>query len=118
MMLVSYLVAGRNGLPILAIQKDPCLVYNTNMALFGSWTVRFYGKHKCNNKDKISVGVYVVWEIIYGPMESSAIHLMKKAKLKLCNMNVINERNMNISDAINEQKTTAFTTAVLDFSSV
>lgn len=51
-------------------------------------------------------------------MESSAIHLMKKAKLKLCNMNVINERNMNISDAINEQKTTAFTTAILDFSSV
>lgn len=52
-------------------------------------------------------------------MENSAIHLIKKAKLMLCNMNVINEHSMNISDAINEQKfTTAFTTAILDFSSV
>lgn len=33
-------------------------------------------------------------------MESSAIHLTKKAKFKLCNMNFINEKGMTISDAI------------------
>lgn len=51
-------------------------------------------------------------------MESSAIHLIREAKLKLCNMNVISERSMNISDVINEQTTTAFTNAIMDVSSV